>query len=554
MKPTVSVPMPIHLGLRKLELHNFKSYRGGHSFEYPTRPGLYYLTGRNDADPRLGANGVGKSTLLDAVYWCLYGRSLRGLRGNEVVASGLKSCSVTLYLTLDKEYIIRRSQNPNLLTVDKLAVDQPYINKLLRLTPEQFTYSVIFPQFGSPFLDRGPTEKLDLFSQIMGLNYWLERSKQAQDDADKLTAAISALEKEIAKQEGQYEALEAELPKLRQKQDRYDDLSKIIAGFEAKLRAVKQKRQLARENEKKASNISVLAEQAERQTRQTIENIGDLKGTCPICLQTVSAAHLKAEKARLSGTIVTQKANAHAALADYQRAAAEVAQLGADEVAITKNLTDFTRQQAEAKTHASLIQAKSDQMRSLEVSIDRADKRLEALTSNLTTAEFWVKGFKRLRLFVVEETLHQLEIEVNNNLSSLGLPNWQITFDVERENKSGGITKGFTVFVQPPGSGGPVRLEAWSGGEYQRLRLAGDLGLANLIMDRAGLTNTIEFYDEPSRHLSAEGVADLAETLSERAHDTGRVIFLVDHASIESGNFMGTVTVVKDGDGSHVTV
>ena len=69
---------------------------------------------------------------------------------------------------------------------------------------------------------------------------------------------------------------------------------------------------------------------------------------------------------------------------------------------------------------------------------------------------------------------------------------WRIEFDVERETKAGGISKGFVVFVHPSDKADPVRFEAYSGGETQRLRMAGDLGLANLIMERAGLTNTLE--------------------------------------------------------------
>src|SRR5258707_2034718 len=108
---------------------------------------------------------------------------------------------------------------------------------------------------------------------------------------------------------------------------------------------------------------------------------------------------------------------------------------------------------------------------------------------------------------------------------------WQISFDVERESKSGGITKGFVVFVKSPANTEPVRWENWSGGETQRLQLAAALGLANLIMQQNGLDNTIEFYDEPSTHLSAEGMIGLADMLHERAISEQKRIWIVDHTS-----------------------
>lgn len=82
--------------------------------------------------------------------------------------------------------------------------------------------------------------------------------------------------------------------------------------------------------------------------------------------------------------------------------------------------------------------------------------------------------------------------------------------------------------------------------------MAGDLGLANLIMERAGLTSTVEFYDEPSRHLSQEGLLDLAESLCQRAESQGKRVFLVDHNVIDFSGFAGTITVVKDDHGSRL--
>jgi DNA repair exonuclease SbcCD ATPase subunit len=176
---------------------------------------------------------------------------------------------------------------------------------------------------------------------------------------------------------------------------------------------------------------------------------------------------------------------------------------------------------------------------------------IDTLNEDHTAIGYWVTGFKRVRLFIVEETLRQLELEINNSLASLGLLDWHIELDVERENKSGGITKGFTVLVHAPGAPGPVKFESYSGGETQRLRLAGDLGMANLIMERAGLHNTIEFFDEPSQHLSQEGVLDLAETLQQRATDLGRRLFIIEHQLLDYP-YAGVITVTKDANGSWV--
>src|ERR1700677_713562 len=105
--------------IAQVELENFRSYRGPHKFEIPVDPGLYLITGKNEVEPRLGPNGVGKSTLLDAIYWCLYGKTTRGLKAGDVIAWGQTQCSVTVYLTVsDKAIKITRTQSPNSLTLD----------------------------------------------------------------------------------------------------------------------------------------------------------------------------------------------------------------------------------------------------------------------------------------------------------------------------------------------------------------------------------------------------------------------------------------------------
>ena len=78
--------------------------------------------------------------------------------------------------------LVTRSQNPNSLTIDlddgKHIVDQETLQKYIVLNPESFVYSVILPQFGQSFFELRPAEKLTLFSDIMGLDFWLEKSKK----------------------------------------------------------------------------------------------------------------------------------------------------------------------------------------------------------------------------------------------------------------------------------------------------------------------------------------------------------------------------------------
>jgi len=162
----------------------------------------------------------------------------------------------------------------------------------------------------------------------------------------------------------------------------------------------------------------------------------------------------------------------------------------------------------------------------------------------------WVRSFKDLRLQLIAEALTELEIEVNSSVAALGLLDWELKFQVDRETKSGTLQRGFNVLVRSPHNQLTVPWEAWSGGEAQRLRIAGNMGLADLIRSRTGAGLNLEVWDEPTQGLSVQGQQDLLEALAHRAETENRCIWLVDHSSHAFGGFAGGATIIKTEAGS----
>jgi len=138
----------------------------------------------------------------------------------------------------------------------------------------------------------------------------------------------------------------------------------------------------------------------------------------------------------------------------------------------------------------------------------------------------------------------------NRHAESLGLDGWEIGFATERETKKGTMSHGFSVFLFPPGQKETVAFEAYSGGETQRLQRAVTFGLAEVLLARSGIETDFEVLDEPTIHLSLEGVDDLLSCLRDRAVDLGRRILIIDHHALDRGAFDGVITVVKTADRS----
>lgn len=604
-----------------VQVTDFRSFAGTHTWVLAKDPGLYFLTGVNHENTRLSSNGTGKSSLLDAICWCLYGRTTRLLRGNDVVNYNASGCSVRVDLKIRNNLdCIVAKQNPNSLTLNGHTIDRQDLVKHIGLNLESFLYSVLIPQFGDSFFDRGPSEKLGLFSEMMELNYWLDLSKQAAKEAEGISNEIRVAENNIFKLEGRKLSLLSVIKDLTEQSDRFneeqkarhfqyqkecEDINKsinendrLLLEIESKIQkfgkegsSIEESIAIERAKVKELENELNEVDKEESIIKYVIDShikmltsLGSLKSTCPTCRQIVDTKHLEKETANLEDKINVSKGQ----LTELDLVRNEIKyDLSKVNVTLDKMISIKSDQDDEKwklQRVCSEVKSKTESLRQESIRLVKSmrlntaednrfwimilekRKELDSITLDMTSKEaeiaklnedyaavhYWVNGFKQIRLNVIEETLQSLEIEVNNNLSAMGMSDWTVQFDVERENKSGGITKGFSVLIHDP-TGRIVKYESLSGGEGQRVRLAGCFGLSNLIMERAGLVSGIEYYDELSQHLSAEGIEDMLNTLRDRAATYNRKIIVVDHHSISYPDFRGITTVVKDGKGSRIT-
>lgn len=315
-----------------------------------------------------------------------------------------------------------------------------------------------------------------------------------------------------------------------------------------------------------------------------LDKFATLSDKCPYCDQKVNPAHLRSEKTKLAdkkAKLMEELVELELEFSELEESLSEIAE-AKREVKLIFN--DITRDKSRIETNIRLLKqetldimsqlqrgrvqitdlegeqnpyvaAKTDNemaIKILENDHTKTLKELEGIEESINLVAYWIKGFKEVRLFVISEILTQLELEVNNTLIQLGLKDWRIEFAVDKETKSGTIQKGFHVMIYSPYNEAPVAWESWSGGESQRLRLAGTLGLASLILARNGVSSWLEVFDEPSQFLSEAGIEDLLETLEMRARDLDKQIWLIDHRNLNTLAFDGIFTVVKDKTGSQI--
>lgn len=483
----------------------------------------------------------------------------------------------------------------------------------LGTTMDPFLHSVLMSQGQPMFLDLKPEPMSALFGKVLQLDHWVECSTRASKGASLQDSVSRTLEARVARLEGALREIDdngvsASFDEWeRQRNKDLDDLEERHRAT-ADLRA-KIKRQLtgvredldsavARQDKARADVdlahkavdaclCALRAARADRAAAQAAvksveQEMDDLEHAkeCDTCrrkwdeasrddrmrqlgrmlaartreLNQIDVKPLEAAHDEAVGRLEDAQGQLEAARRGVQEADNRERDLNAQVSSLGK---DLDRLEAEAGRLANMRNPAQGAREDLQRRRNEVASELEEVRCDLGTSQgkfmrkqFWVRGFKDIRLQQITHALTQLEVEVNSAVAQLGLQGWQILFKADSETKSGTVKRGFTVEVLSPANSKPVPWASWSGGEAQRLRLAGNLGLSNLIRSRCGITMPLEVWDEPTQFLSHQGVTDLLNALSRRAQDEQRQIWIVDHRSLGYGGFAGTVTVVKGKGGS----
>lgn len=69
--------------VKTLTLRGFRSFRDEHALEFPEGP--LFISGRNHDDPLWNSNGSGKTSLIAAVFWALWGALPTGAKKDQVI-------------------------------------------------------------------------------------------------------------------------------------------------------------------------------------------------------------------------------------------------------------------------------------------------------------------------------------------------------------------------------------------------------------------------------------------------------------------------------------
>ena len=170
-----------------------------------------------------GANGAGKSSLLEAITWALWGKT-RTSYDEDVINSSAQEVQVDFRFQCNGDhYRVLRSrrrgqsaalelqvQNSNhqfqSLTAKGVKATQKKINELLKLDYDTFINSAYLRQGrADEFMMRSPTERKKVLAELLKLDQYQTLAEEAKDVSRKLKGQSEQLEQTIAPTEKELE-------------------------------------------------------------------------------------------------------------------------------------------------------------------------------------------------------------------------------------------------------------------------------------------------------------------------------------------------------------
>jgi DNA repair exonuclease SbcCD ATPase subunit len=266
-----------YIHFKRIRIINFLSI-GKKPVEVSFKPGLNIITGKN-YDKADRANGVGKSTIADAVHFALYGSTIRDLKKENIVNDQAPEelCEVELEFTYQQdaqvnECKIVRTLNPtkcyffvNGQDVTRSGVPQTteYITSIIKTSSEVFQNSVIMTINNTvPFMAQKKVEKRKFIEGILGLEVFSNMLLLARSDFNDAKRTVDI---ELTKQQEVERSL---VDANKQKSTYEENKSKRLAVLHERQKNNEQELSILND---KVSKFEPVDQEAEKKIKDAIE-------------------------------------------------------------------------------------------------------------------------------------------------------------------------------------------------------------------------------------------------------------------------------------------
>ena len=239
--------------LNTLTVKNFMSVGNQTQAVDFNRRDLTLVLGENldqGGDDSGARNGTGKTTIINALSYALYGQALTNIkRDNLINKTNGKNMLVTVDFELNgTRYHIERGRKPNVLKlqvgdaeIEEQQGDsretQSAIEKMLNISHEMFKHLVALNTYTQPFLSLSASDQRDIIEQMLGITMLSEKAEKLKELGKQTKDMLTEEEYRIKAVEDANKRIEEQIDSLKKRQrlwhaKRDEDVKKLQSGIE----------------------------------------------------------------------------------------------------------------------------------------------------------------------------------------------------------------------------------------------------------------------------------------------------------------------------------
>lgn len=332
------------INFKKISIKNFLSF-GETPVVLEFKAGLHIITGIN-RDKSDRQNGLGKSAMMESLYFCIFGTTIRDLKKDLIPNTFTNGvCEVILDFEVvsgkkKDEYKVVRTLNPSKLyfykngedvTRDSIKNTEEDLHTILHATPSVFENCVIMTLNNTiPFMAKAKADKrkfienifnLDVFSKMLSKikeehtekkkEYEIELTKMEESERtfknlniQRDTIISNRKNKTLIYEKRKVDNLD-EKQRFNEELDKHEDGN--LEEIKNNLKSLKKAKLLIEDNIDKLNDERSSLRAAANHNEKLLPKIGVSGSSCPVCLRSVNEhdkEYIKEEKSKINEIIL----------------------------------------------------------------------------------------------------------------------------------------------------------------------------------------------------------------------------------------------------------
>jgi DNA repair exonuclease SbcCD ATPase subunit len=573
--------------IKDLTVRNFMSVGNQTQAVDFDREQLTLVLGENldqGGDDSGSRNGTGKTTIINALSYALYGKALTNIRANNLInKTNSKGMLVTLHFEKNNvDYRVERGRGPNLLKfyvndqeqemIDESQGDsrktQEFINDLLDMSHDMFKHIVALNTYTEPFLSMRQNDQRAIIEQLLGITILSEKAdalkeqtKQTKDAITEETLKINAIQSANEKIQTTIDSLSRTQRAWLSKKDQ--DCDKLQLGItelekldiNTELEAHEKLSNWSEHNNKitslrkELSTLEPALQRADKSIEKANKDIADLEdATCYTCGQELHAdkkAEIAARKDKELADAIAYQSEVSVKVVDVTKSLEDIGDINGKPNVFYDTVKEAYDHRQNVDSLKQALANKQDDVDPYQTQIDELNNTamqeidwtpVNELTDYKEHQDFLLKLLTNKDSFIRKKIIDQNLAYLNNRLTyyldKLGLPH-QVVFQND-------------LAVEITQLGQDLDFDNLSRGERNRLILGMSFAFRDVWESLYQKINLLFIDELIDSGMDTAGVENSLSVLKKMGREGDKNVYLISHKDELVGRVNHVMKVVKE--------